>query len=279
MSKKTFKTHNAIVHHSKEKGRQPKSALTLAKAGKDDRASAKRGARIDGRKLENDRRVLELHIAKLEGVLSQVEREDPQEKEEWGSMNLFCLQDEWRVFFEKEPPKGIEDPDEFRKEFAKMSHIRREMLLSYHAFLSTHIIASGVVHLSDYLCIQIPSEKKNGKVTRLSLGDLLSLHCDLIEGWGDANDEDSEPGLFGRLLLLAEMLNDVGVKYEVFEDENGLTDPVKYFGKERSTVVKATEETEPEEDEQEPVVSDEELDNARKGKIAVPDLRRRKEDE
>lgn len=244
--------------------------------------AAKRASRIDSRDLENNRRELQKHLFELQEsfrrmrFFSNIKKHIPDNAD----------QDALREFYEKTFESSA-PADGIRAAIIARATEERERIASYFQFLSTYLIAAGVVHLSDYLCVQFPKssvykDKKTGEAKtknetiRFTLGDIGSLLIDLTEGYSDPNPRKSEPGVFGRMDQTHEMLNDIGNKIEAFTDENGIPDKAKYFAQTPSNKVQAEDfdtDEEPEEVE-EPKISDEELEAAKHGKIEDLDTRK-----
>lgn len=164
----------------------------------------------------------------------------------------------------------------------------RQKLLLFFQVLSTYIIAVSNVHISDYLCVQWwddeikRKDKKTGKLEkvggtiRISLGEMISFATDLLEGYDD--EEDDESGLFGRLDLLGRIMNDIGKKQKAFVDETGMTDPDKHIPDKAPKIV-AEAATEEDFEEDRGITDEERATEEKVGKVAVPDLRQKKEDD
>lgn len=278
------------LQKARERGMHAPSALALFTGDKNKAVekAAKRAAYIDARDLEENRRELQKHLFELQEAfrrmrfLSNIGKAIPE------NADLPMLVEFFETTFRVKPPEEIEDVDKMLEAIGVKAHDEREKIAAYFQFLSTYLIAAGVVHLSDYLCVQFPKEstytdKKTGEkktrneIIRFTIGDIGSLLVDLTEGWSDPNPREAEPGLFGRIDQIHEMLNDLGNKHEAWVDENGIHDPSKYFAKTPSNKVQAETEISEDEEDQEEIeeskISDDELEAAKRGEIDIPDMR------
>lgn len=151
----------------------------------------------------------------------------------------------------------------------------REKYLNMMNILNVYTVAKGVLHLSDYLCIQEPcnirdkdGEKKRGH-RRISIAEMT----DQIEFAFYGDEEEQAPGILAEMDMMTAMLNDVGNKQLAWIDESGYHNPAKYFTDTPKPVdpnAPPPEEKLSEISEEEGGVTDEEVDRAANVRPEVP---------
>jgi len=275
---------------NQERGSHAPAALALYQGAKNKviEKAAKRASRIDSRDLENNRRELQKYIFELQESFKRMNFFSNPLKDLPDADAMQLIEFHEKIFGCAPTGKGS---DAIRAEIAAKSQAERERIATYFQFVATYLIAAGVVHLSDYLCVQFPKEstykdeksgekKTRNETIRFTLGDIGSLLIDLTEGWSDPNPREAEPGIMGRIDQIHEMLNDLGNKFEAWTDENGIHDSYKYVEKTPSNKVQAeTQEDDPEDPEgiEESKISDDELEAAKRGRIDALDTKKKEE--
>ncbi len=121
----------------------------------------------------------------------------------------------------------------------KMSTEKLQQLLTVASVLGMSSIVKGQELIVDCVTVRERVKIKGGKYghRRFTLGELVQY---LVAAIGEEETDNSDgTGALGALEQGLEMLNDIGVKFGSFVDENGVPKPDKYFYKENEAAPKA----------------------------------------